>query len=217
MTTKSSLAERLMRGILVERGEDGRLRAEGMMDYSEHFRIERDPDGTWRATDGTGVMFRGLDSEERVWLMANYAYAIATEPMKGETPEEARIDSTISIKRKIRPMTGSGMTDLPLLYLFERDQKTERREGFLLAGVLAIDPIITEVVKADFEEVTISIIQSLLRMLQAGELELQTMGWMKGMAPPGDDLTEEQAIRTWSLKTTRVNVRVDDVGMVRLQ
>jgi len=30
MTTKSSLAERLMRGILVERGEDGRLRAEGM-------------------------------------------------------------------------------------------------------------------------------------------------------------------------------------------
>ena len=104
MTTKSSLAERLMRGILVERGEDGRLRAEGMTDYSEHFRIEQDPDGTWRATDGVGVMFRGIDSEEKVWVMANIAYAIPTEPMKGETPEEtkARIDSTISIKRKMQ-------------------------------------------------------------------------------------------------------------------
>src|ERR1700751_4690448 len=104
MTTKSSLAERLMRGILVERGEDGRLGAEGMTDYSDHFRIEQDPDGTWRATDGVCVMFRGLDSEERVWLMANYAYATATKPMKGETPEEtkAHIDSTISIKRKMR-------------------------------------------------------------------------------------------------------------------
>jgi hypothetical protein len=42
---------------------------------------------------------------------------------------------------------------------------------------------------------------------------------MKGMAPPGDDLTEEQAnaIRAWSLKASRVNVRVDDVGRVRLQ
>ena len=103
-TTKSSLTERLMRGILVERGEDGRLRAEGMTDYSEHFRIEQDPNGTWRATDGAGVMFRGLDSEERVWLMANYAYATATKPMKGETPEETkvRIDSTISIKREMQ-------------------------------------------------------------------------------------------------------------------
>ena len=54
---------------------------------------------------------------------------------------------------------------------------------------------------------------------ECGELKLQTMGWMKGMAPPGDDLTEEQAnaIRAWSLKTTRVNVRVDNVGSVRLQ
>ena len=85
--------------------------------------------------------------------------------------------------------------------------------------MLAIDPIITEVVKAEFEKATLSVIQSLLRKLQAGELELRTMGWMKGMAPPGDDLTEEQAnaIRAWSLKTRRVNVRVDDVGMVRLQ
>jgi hypothetical protein len=42
---------------------------------------------------------------------------------------------------------------------------------------------------------------------------------MKGMAPPGDDLTEEQAnaIRAWSLKTRRVNVRINDVGKVRLQ
>jgi hypothetical protein len=104
MTTKSSLAERLMRGIVVERGEHGRLRAEGMTDYSEHFRIEQDPDGTWRATDGVGVMFRGIDSEERVWLMANYAYVTATKPKKGETPEEtkARIDRTISIKRKMQ-------------------------------------------------------------------------------------------------------------------
>jgi hypothetical protein len=214
MTTKSSLAVRLMRGILVERGEDGRLRAEGMTDYSEHFRIEQDPDGTWRATDGAGVMFRGLDSEERVWLMANYAYAIATKPMKGETPEEtkARINATISIKRKMH--RGKGDEGLPLLYVFEREPEIERREG-----VLAIDPIIIEVVKAEFEKVTLSIIQSLLRMLQAGELKLQTMGWMKGMAPPGDDLTEEQAdaIRAWSLKTRRVNVRVDDVGRVRLQ
>jgi hypothetical protein len=156
MTTNSSLAERLMRGILVERGEDGRLRAEGL---------------------------------------------------------------TISIKR-----TESGITDLPLLYLFEREPEIERQEGFLLAGVLAIDPIITEVVKAEFEKVTLSIIQSLLRKLRAGELELQTTGWMKGMAPPRDDLTEEQAnaIRAWSVKTRRVIVRVDDdgtvhVGMVRLQ
>jgi len=104
MTTKSSLAERLMRGIEVERSEDGRLRAEGMTDYSEHFRIEQDPDGTWRATDGVGVMFRGIDSEEKVWLMANYAYVTATKPKKGETPEEtkARIDRTISIKRKMQ-------------------------------------------------------------------------------------------------------------------
>ena len=49
MTTKSSLAERLMRGIL------------------------RTPMGT----DGAGVMFRRLDSEERVWLMADYAYVTA--------------------------------------------------------------------------------------------------------------------------------------------
>jgi hypothetical protein len=144
--------------------------------------------------------------------------ATATKAMKGETPEEtkARIDSTISIKRKIRPMTESGMTDLPLVYLFERDHEIERQEGLLLAGVLVIAPIITE---AEFEKVTLSIIQSLLRMLQAGELQLQTEGWMKGMAPPGDDLTEEQAnaIRAWSLKTRRVNVRVDDVGKVRLQ
>ena len=48
MTTISSLGERVMRGILVERGEDGRLRAEGMTDYSEHFRIEQDPDGHGR-------------------------------------------------------------------------------------------------------------------------------------------------------------------------
>jgi hypothetical protein len=218
MTTKSSLAERLMRGILVERGEDGRLRAEGMTDYSEHFRIEQDPDGTWRVTDGAGEMFHGLPDEPTAWLMANYACATATKPMKGETPEEtkARIDSTISIKRKIRPMTEPDVTDLPLLYLFERDHEIERQEGFLLAGVLAIAPIITE---AEFKKVTLSIIQSLLQMLQAGELQLQTEGWMKGMAPPGDDLTEEQvnAIRAWSLKTRRVNVRVDDVGRVRLQ
>ena len=104
MTTKSSLAERLMRGILVERGEDGRLRAEGVTDYSEHFRIEQDTDGTWRVTDGMGVMFRGLDSEEKAWLMANYSYAIATKPMKGETPEQtkARINRTVSIKRKMQ-------------------------------------------------------------------------------------------------------------------
>ena len=102
--TVSSLAERLMRGILVERGEDGRLRAEGMTDYSEHFRIEQDPDGTWRATDGVGVMFRGIDSEEKVWLMANFAYTIATTPMKGETPEEtkASTDRNISIKKKMQ-------------------------------------------------------------------------------------------------------------------
>jgi hypothetical protein len=112
------------------------------------------------------------------------------------------------------------MTDhkLPLLYVFERKPEIEREEGFLLAGVLAIDPIITE---AEFEEVTLSIIQSLLQRLLAGELELQITGWMKGMAPPGDDLTEEQAnaIRAWSLKATWVNVRVDvdDVGRVRLQ
>ena len=110
------------------------------------------------------------------------------------------------------------MTDhkLPLLYVFERKPEIESQEGFLLAGVLAIAPIITE---AEFEKKTLSIIQSLLRMLEAGELKLQTMGWMKGMAPPGDDLTEEQAnaIRAWSLKTTRVNVRVDNVGSVRLQ
>jgi hypothetical protein len=113
------------------------------------------------------------------------------------------------------------MTDhkLPLLYVFKREPEIERQEGFLLAGMLAIDPIITVVVEAEFEKVTLSIIQSLLRMLQAGELELQTEGWMKGMAPPGDDLTEEQAnaIRAWSLKARRVNVRVDDVGRVRLQ
>ena len=111
------------------------------------------------------------------------------------------------------------MNKLPLLYVFDREPEIERQEGFLPAGELAIDPIITEVVKAEFEKVTLSIIQSLLRMLQAGELKLQTMGWMKGMAPPGDDLTEEQAdaIRAWSLKTRRVNVRVDDVGRVRLQ
>jgi hypothetical protein len=102
--TVSSLAERLMRGILVERGEDGRLRAEGMTDYSEHLRIEQDPDGTWRVTDGAGEMFHGLPDEPTAWLIANYAYATATKPMKGETPEEtkARIDSTISIKRKMR-------------------------------------------------------------------------------------------------------------------
>jgi hypothetical protein len=28
-------------------------------------------------TDGAGVMFRRLDSEERVWLMADYAYVTA--------------------------------------------------------------------------------------------------------------------------------------------
>jgi hypothetical protein len=105
------------------------------------------------------------------------------------------------------------MTDhkLPLLYVFERKPEIEREEGFLLAGVLAIDPIV-------LEEATLSIIQYLLQRLLAGELGLQTMGWMKGMAPPGD-LTEEQAnaIRAWSLKASRVNVRVDDVGRVRLQ
>ena len=90
MTTKSSLAERLMRGILVERGEDGRLRAEGMTDYSEHFRIEQDPDGTWRATDGAGVMFRGLDSEERVWLMADYAYVTAIAAKRSAKAAERR-------------------------------------------------------------------------------------------------------------------------------
>jgi hypothetical protein len=111
------------------------------------------------------------------------------------------------------------MNKLPLLYVFEREPEIERQEGFLLAGMLAIDPIITEVVKAQFKEVTFSIIQSLLRRLQAGELGLQTTGWMKGMAPPGDDLTEEQAnaIRAWSLKTRRVKVRINDVGGVRLQ
>jgi hypothetical protein len=69
------------------------------------------------------------------------------------------------------------MTDhkLPLLYVFERKPEIEREEGFLLAGVLAIDPIIPE---AEFEEVTLSIIQSLLRMLLAGELGPQIMGWM---------------------------------------
>jgi len=92
----------MTKGFLVERGEDGRLRAEGVTDYSEHFRIEQDTDGTWRVTDGMGVMFRGLDSEEKAWLMANYSYAIATKPMKGETPEEThdRISRTISIKAK---------------------------------------------------------------------------------------------------------------------
>ena len=113
------------------------------------------------------------------------------------------------------------MTDheLPLLYVFDRKPEIEREEGFLLAGLLAIDPIVTGGNRAGLEKVTLSIIQFLLRMLQAGELELQTMGWMKGMAPPGDDLTEEQAnaIHAWSLKTRRVNVRVDDVGSVRLQ
>jgi hypothetical protein len=105
---------------------------------------------------------------------------------------------------------------LPLVYLFERKPEIERQEGFLLAGMLTIDPIIT---KAEMERVTFSIIQSLLRKLGAGELGLLTLGWLKGMAPPGDDLTEEQAtaIRAWSLKTRRVNVRVDDVGKVRLQ
>jgi hypothetical protein len=111
------------------------------------------------------------------------------------------------------------MNKLPLLYVFDREPEIERQEGFLLAGELAIDPIITEVVKAEFKEVTFLIIESLLQMLQTGELQPRTMGWMKGMAPPGDDLTEEQAnaIHAWSLKTRRVNVRVDDVGSVRLQ
>jgi hypothetical protein len=108
------------------------------------------------------------------------------------------------------------MTDhkLPLLYVFYREPEIERQEGFLLAGVLAIDPIITEVVKAEFEGVTLAIILSLLRRLQARGLRLQTEGWMKGMARLGDDLAEEQ-FRVWSLKTRRVNVRVDDVGRVR--
>jgi hypothetical protein len=37
------------------------------------------------------------------------------------------------------------MTDhkLPLLYVFDRKPEIEREEGFLLAGLLAIDPIIT--------------------------------------------------------------------------
>jgi hypothetical protein len=101
---------------------------------------------------------------------------------------------------------------LPLLYVFERKPEIEREEGFLLAGVLAIDPIV-------LEEATLSIIQYLLQRLRAGELGLQTIAWIKGMAPPGDDLTEEQAnaIRAWSLKASRVNVRVDDGGRVRLQ
>ena len=45
------------------------------------------------------------------------------------------------------------MTDhkLPLLYVFDRKPEIEREEGFLLAGLLAIDPIITEVVKATDE------------------------------------------------------------------
>jgi hypothetical protein len=49
------------------------------------------------------------------------------------------------------------MTDhkLPLLYVFERKPEIEREEGFLLAGKLAIDPIIPE---AGLEEVTLSII-----------------------------------------------------------
>ena len=52
--------------------------------------------------------FDGLP-DEPTWLMANCAYATATKPMEGETPEETKapIDSTISIKRKIRPMTES--------------------------------------------------------------------------------------------------------------
>ena len=54
----------------IERGEDDRLRAEGVTDYSEHFRIERDTDGSWRVTDGVGVLFCGLESEEVAWLMA---------------------------------------------------------------------------------------------------------------------------------------------------
>jgi hypothetical protein len=89
---------------LIERGDDDRLRAEGVTDYSEHFRIERDTDGSWRVTDGVGVLFRGLESEEKAWLMANECYAIATKPMEGETPQEtnARIDRTISIKMKMQ-------------------------------------------------------------------------------------------------------------------
>jgi len=89
---------------LIERGDDDRLRAEGVTDYSEHFRIERDTDGSWRVTDGAGVLFRGLESEEKAWLMGNMSYAIATKPMEGETPQEtkARIDRTISIKRKMQ-------------------------------------------------------------------------------------------------------------------
>jgi hypothetical protein len=113
------------------------------------------------------------------------------------------------------------MTDhnLPLFFLFVREPEIERQEGLLLAGELAIDPILIEVTGMDLKEVTFSIIQKLLQLLQAGALMPQTMGWMKGMAPPGDDLTEEQenAIRAWSLKARRVNVRVDDVGRVRLQ
>jgi hypothetical protein len=93
----------MAKSFLVERGQDGRLRAEGVTDYSEHFRVEQDTDGTWRVTDGMGVMFRGLDSEERAWVMANYSYAIVAKPMKGEAPEQtkARINR-ISIKRKMQ-------------------------------------------------------------------------------------------------------------------
>jgi len=89
-------------GLMVQRDEAGRLSAEGVTNYDEHFRISQDADGTWRATDGQGEMFRGLDSEELAWVMANYAYAIAAWPLKGETPEEThdRISRTISIKAK---------------------------------------------------------------------------------------------------------------------
>ena len=108
---------------------------------------------------------------------------------------------------------------LPLLYVFDRKPEIERQEGFLLAGVLAIDSILTELPMAEFEKAILSIIQHLVHMLQAGELMHQATGWIKGMAPPGDDLSEEQvnAIRAWSLKASRVNVRIEDVGKVRLQ
>jgi hypothetical protein len=108
---------------------------------------------------------------------------------------------------------------LPLLYLFERAPEIERQQGFVLAGLLAIDPIITRILgEADLQKATMRVIFSLLKMLQDDELLLQTTAWMKGTAPPGD-FTDEQvfAIRAWSIKATQFNVRVDDLGRVTLQ
>jgi hypothetical protein len=90
---------------------------------------------------------------------------------------------------------------LPLLWIFEREVEIER-EGFLLAGWLAIDPRLDD---AELEKV----VNYLLRMLRDGELQPTTTGWVDGTAPLGDFTKEHwSAIRTWSLKARRISVRV---------